>query len=46
MITKGTIEEKIYDLQQKKLDLTSEVIQQGETLITKLTEEELMNLLL
>ena len=46
LITRGTIEEKIYDMQQKKMDLTSSVIKDGETFINHLSEEELMNLLL
>ena len=45
LITKGTIEEKIYELQQKKKDLIDSVIQPGETLINKVTEEELREIL-
>jgi SNF2 family DNA or RNA helicase len=41
MITKGTIEEKIFTLQQKKKELIEAVIRPGETFISKLTEEEL-----
>jgi len=41
MITKGTIEEKIFALQQKKKELIETVIRPGETFISKLTEEEL-----
>jgi SNF2 family DNA or RNA helicase len=45
LITKDTIEEKIFELQQKKKDLINAVIQEGETIISKLSEEELMELL-
>lgn len=45
LITAGTIEEKIYKLQQKKKSLIDSVIEPGETLISKLTEAEIMGLL-
>ncbi len=41
LVTKGTIEEKIYTLQQKKKELIDAVIHPGETFISKLSEEEL-----
>ena len=44
LITKGTIEEKIFQLQAQKKEMIDKVIQEGETLITKLSEEELMSL--
>lgn len=44
LITRGTIEEKIYNLQHKKKELVNAVIQPGETFLTKLSEEELKNL--
>jgi hypothetical protein len=44
-ITLGTIEEKIYELKQKKKDLINEVIKPGETFITQLQEQEIMELL-
>lgn len=44
LITKGTIEEKIFQLQEKKKEMIDKVIQEGETLISKLSEEELMSL--
>jgi SNF2 family DNA or RNA helicase len=44
LITHGTIEEKIFELQQRKKQLIDAVIQPGETLITKLTEHELRSL--
>ncbi|MCA0971618.1 DEAD/DEAH box helicase [Halobacillus litoralis] len=44
MISEGTIEERIYQLQQKKRDLVDQVIQPGESMITSLSEEEIRNL--
>jgi len=44
-IAKGTIEEKIYELQQRKKELIDSVIQPGETLLSKITEKELRELL-
>lgn len=44
LITKGTIEEKIYKLQEKKKEMIDKVIREGETLISKLSEEEIMSL--
>lgn len=41
LITKGTIEEKINDLQQKKKAMIEAVIKPGETMISKLTEAEI-----
>ncbi|MCH4886941.1 helicase SNF2 [Acidaminobacter sp. JC074] len=41
IVTKGTIEEKIYELQDKKKALINQVIQPGETFITGLSEEEI-----
>lgn len=41
LITQGTLEEKVNALQQKKKALIDSVIQPGETLLSKLTEEEL-----
>ncbi len=45
MIAQGTIEEKIYELQQQKRHLVDQVIRSGETLLTKLTEAEIRDLL-
>src|SRR5690625_2626494 len=45
LITEGTIEEKIYELQQKKRRLMEQVIHPGETLLTGLSEEEIKELL-
>ena len=44
LITKGTIEEKIFELQQRKKQLIDAVIQPGQTLITKMSEEEVRSL--
>ncbi|WP_377889860.1 DEAD/DEAH box helicase [Alkalihalobacillus sp. R86527] len=45
LITQGTIEEKIYELQQKKKELIEKVIQPGETMISSLSEEEIKEIL-
>lgn len=45
LITEGTIEEKIYDLQQKKRELIDQVIQPGEKMLTSLTEDDIKELL-
>jgi SNF2 family DNA or RNA helicase len=44
LITKGTIEEKIFNLQEKKKKLIDAVVQPGETMLTKLTESEIRSL--
>ncbi len=44
LLTKGTIEEKIFRLQKKKQDLFNAVIEAGETFLNKLTEEEIREL--
>ncbi|RWZ55004.1 serine/threonine protein kinase [Halobacillus fulvus] len=44
MISEGTIEERIYQLQQKKRDLVDQIIQPGESMITSLSEEEIKEL--
>ena len=40
-ITKDTIEEKIYQLQEKKKSLIDQMIQPGENFLSKLTDEEI-----
>ncbi|HLR70249.1 MAG TPA: DEAD/DEAH box helicase [Pseudogracilibacillus sp.] len=45
LITEGTIEEKIYELQQKKRELIDQVIQPGETMLSSLSEEDVRRLL-
>ncbi len=44
LITKGTIEEKIYELQQKKKELIDAVIKPGENFISKMNEDEVREL--
>lgn len=44
-ITEGTIEEKIYELQQKKRELIDQVIQPGEASLSSLSEEDIKALL-
>lgn len=41
MITKNSIEEKIFELQQKKRQLIDAIIEPGETMLNKLTEAEI-----
>lgn len=45
MITKGTIEEKIYNLQKKKQALMDALIQPGEQMLHRLTTEEIKEIL-
>ncbi|MFC4023448.1 SNF2 helicase associated domain-containing protein [Oceanobacillus longus] len=45
LVTEGTIEEKIYDLQQKKRELIDQVIQPGETMLSSLSEDDVKELL-
>lgn len=45
LITKGTIEEKIYELQQKKRELIEQVIQPGETMLSSLSEDDIKEIL-
>ncbi|RCW67074.1 DEAD/DEAH box helicase [Saliterribacillus persicus] len=45
LITEGTIEEKIYQLQHQKRELVDKIIQPGETLLSKLSEDEIRELL-
>ena len=44
LIARGTVEEKIYDLQQKKKTLIDQMIKPGENFLTKLTEQEIREL--
>ena len=41
LIMKDTVEEKIYELQQKKKHLIDQMIQPGENFLSKLTDEEI-----
>lgn len=45
LIARGTIEEKIFEMQQKKKELIEQVIQPGETMLTSLSEEEIREIL-
>lgn len=45
LITKDTIEEKIYELQERKRKLIDSIIKPGETMISKLSEEEIKYIL-
>lgn len=44
LIAKGTIEEKIFELQQKKRELIDSVIKPGESLISKMKAEDIRSL--
>ena len=44
LITRGTIEEKIYNLQQKKKEMIESIIKPGETMLSKMSESEIMEL--
>lgn len=44
LITKGTIEDKIFHIQEKKKKMIDSVIQPGETMISKLSEQEIRSL--
>ncbi len=44
LLTKGTIEEKIFQLQQKKKELIDSVIQPGENFLSKMSGEEIQGL--
>lgn len=44
LITQGTIEEKVFELQQKKKEMIEAVIQPGETMLAKMTQQEIMSL--
>ena len=45
LITQGTIEEKIYELQQSKRELIDTVVQSGDQAISRITEQEIRELL-
>ncbi|WP_139488312.1 DEAD/DEAH box helicase [Brevibacillus dissolubilis] len=46
LVTQGTMEEKMYDLQQKKKHLIDEVIQSGQESFSSLTEQEIREILM
>ena len=45
LITQGTIEEKIYELQQSKKELIETVLEPGDQTNSKMTEKELREIL-
>ena len=45
LVTRGTIEEKIYEMQQKKRELIEQVIQPGEGALASLSEEDIKEIL-
>ncbi|WP_055108779.1 DEAD/DEAH box helicase [Paenibacillus ihumii] len=45
LVTQGTVEDKMYELQQKKKNLIDEVIQPGQEALSSLTEEEIREIL-
>nr|WP_051503417.1 DEAD/DEAH box helicase [Paenibacillus forsythiae] len=45
MVTEGSIEEKILELQQRKKDLIEEVIEAGEDSVTRLSEQDIREML-
>ena len=44
LITQNSIEEKILKLQDKKMDITNAIIKEGETFISKMSKEEILDL--
>jgi SNF2 family DNA or RNA helicase len=44
LYTKGTIEEKIFNIQEKKKRMIESIVKPGETMISKLTEDEIRDL--
>ncbi|GIO12972.1 helicase SNF [Cohnella xylanilytica] len=46
LVTQGTIEEKMVELQKRKQDLIAEVIQPGEEALSAITEQEIRELLM
>lgn len=45
LIAKGTIEEKIHQIQEQKKEIIDQVIEKGETMLSKFSKEELLDLL-
>lgn len=46
LVTEDTVEEKMYELQQKKKDLIDEIIQPGQEAVSSLTEQEIREILM
>ncbi|NBG88577.1 DEAD/DEAH box helicase [Isachenkonia alkalipeptolytica] len=45
LIARGTVEEKIHQIQEQKKAIIDQVIQKGETMLSKFSKEELLDLL-
>ena len=46
LVTQGTVEDKMYELQQKKKNLIEDVIQPGQEALSKLTEQDIREILM
>jgi len=46
LVTEGTVEDKMYELQQRKKNLIDEVIQPGQEALSSLTEQEIREILM
>lgn len=46
LVTQGTVEDKMYELQQKKKNLIDEVIQTGQEALSSLSEQEILEILM
>lgn len=46
LVTQGTVEDKMYELQQKKKNLIEEVVQPGQEALSALTEQEIREILM
>ncbi|MBA9085647.1 superfamily II DNA or RNA helicase [Fontibacillus solani] len=46
LVSEGTVEDKMYELQQKKRDLIDEVLQPGQKSVSSLSEEEIRDILM
>ncbi|WP_379130755.1 SNF2 helicase associated domain-containing protein [Paenibacillus sp. sgz500958] len=45
LVTRGTVEDKMFELQQKKINLIDEVIQPGQEALSSLTEQDIREIL-
>lgn len=46
LVTQGTVEDKMYELQQKKMNLIDEVIQPGQEALSSLSEKDIREILM
>ncbi|MNE97268.1 hypothetical protein D3C80_1955870 [compost metagenome] len=46
LVAQGTVEDKMYELQQKKKNLIDEVIQPGEEALSTLSEQDIREILM